>query len=384
MRIYLDNAATTPLSKKAREAMVEVMESNFGNPSSIHWYGRQAKALLEECRKKIAHHLRASTSEIFFTSGGSEANNLALKSSVRDLGVNRIISSKAEHPSVLKSLEQIQTAHDVAVEFLNLDKRGLIDYHQLETLLTGEKRFKTLVSLMHVNNETGVCLDLKKVATMCNQNNTLFHSDTVQSMGKIKIDLEESPMNFLAASAHKFHGPKGVGFVYINANNIVKPIIHGGSQERNMRAGTENLAGIVGLTAAFEEMTENQQAGFEHMKKLKLKLAQFIQQHVPGSEILGNGVEETFPTILNTVFPSNQETELLVMKLDIHGISVSGGSACSSGALTRSHVLDAIQVRPDLIPVRFSFSHFTTMEEIDVLCEVLKNIFLKRESSEIV
>ncbi len=370
-RIYFDNAATTPLAPEVRKYMCDLMESCWGNPSSIHAEGRKARTIVEQARKKVAHYLGASIGEIFFTSGGTESNNMVLKNAVRDLGVKRIISSPLEHHSVWHSLQRLER-EGTEVLLLHPDARGRLDLQELESLLAKSNE-PTLVSLMHVNNEIGNLLDLRAVSLLCKEQGAFFHTDTVQSIGRYPLDLSEMYVSFLSGSAHKFHGPKGVGFVYVNSNNIIGAFIDGGAQERNMRGSTENVYGIAGLALslehAFEEMQERRtkiEGVKEHLKKRLLE--EFEDVRVEGDE------QNSHYTILSVSFPPSGKSDLLLMLLDIEGISASGGSACSSGVEQGSHVLQAIEHEEERKMVRFSFSHYNEKEEADRVVDVLKKI----------
>lgn len=373
MRVYLDYAATTPLLPEVIEAMHATMQNDYGNPSSIHHHGRITKSIIEDARKVVAQSLNASLGEIFFTSSATESNYMSLYCSVRDLGVRRIISSPIEHHCILHTLEYLEEHLDIQVDYLTVDKQGNIDLDELKLLLAGSDS-KTLVSLMYVNNEIGTCHDINSIGSLCNEHNALFHSDTVQGIGKLKIDLQETNLNFLSASAHKFYGPKGVGFVYINGDNPIKPILVGGSQERNMRSGTENLYGIVGMAKALEMAIQNQEKNINSVHEMKLYFKNKLSSLFSDVEFLGNQESFHSPYILNVLFPASEKSEMLTMNLDIHGISVSSGSACSSGAEHQSHVLQHINADPKKKPIRFSFSHLTTTSELDYVLEKLPNI----------
>lgn len=375
MRVYLDNAATTPISPEVVEVMTEVMLSEYGNPSSIHAEGRRVRALIEQARKKIAHCLSASIGEIFFTSGGTESNNMALKCAVRDLGVQRILSSPIEHHCVLHTLERLQKTHGIEVELLSVDRLGRIDEAELEEALNSSDQ-KTLVSLMHANNETGVLLNMKRVSELCQEYGAFFHSDTVQTVGHFPINVNETPISFLSGAAHKFHGPKGVGFIYINGDNNIQPFIDGGAQERNMRGGTENVYGIVGMAKALELAIEKMSDRKEHIQGLRDYLAQQLTIQFPDIQFNTELTAPSLYTVLSAAFPPSAKSDLLLLSLDIEGISVSGGSACSSGADAGSHVVEALKLQADYKTIRFSFSHYNTKEEVDFvvgkLVEVLK------------
>ncbi|MEM6771864.1 MAG: cysteine desulfurase family protein, partial [Bacteroidota bacterium] len=324
-RIFLDNSATTPLDPEVLSAMTDVMAEYYGNPSSIHAEGRRARALIEEARKTVATVLNCSIGEIFFTSGGTEANNMALKNSVRDLGVTRIISSPLEHHCVLHSLDSIKATGLAEVVMVRIDEKGNVDLEDLKRLLANSKE-KTLVSLMHANNEIGNLLPLKEVADLCETYSALFHCDTVQTMGYYPIDLEKTRVNFLSGSAHKFYGPKGVGFIYVNNDNIIKPYLDGGAQERNMRGGTENIYGIVGLAKALEKAVAARDERAAHIAELKAHFKGALQAKYPTVTFNGD-TDGGHYKVLSVSFPESAKGDLLLMNLDLNGISASGGSA---------------------------------------------------------
>lgn len=371
-RVFFDHASTTPIDSEVIKVMTEVLQNYYGNPSSIHKEGRTARTLIEQARKTVAHLLNASIGEIFFTSGGTESNNMALKGAVRDLGVRRIISSPIEHHCVLHSLDSIAASGDVEIVQIRLNDKGLPDLVHLESLLQQEAP-KTMVSLMHSNNELGLMIDLHKVALLCQEYGVLFHSDTVQTMGYFPFDLAKTPIHFLTAAAHKFYGPKGVGFIYINSENQIKPMIDGGSQERNMRAGTENIHGIVGLAKALEMAYDELEERKNKTKKIRAYFLKNLQEALPEIELNGD-LENGHYKVLSLSFPPSPKADLLLLNLDIAGISVSGGSACSSGAETVSHVLATLM--PDSLrkTIRFSFSHHNTIEEADYVVQKLVEI----------
>ncbi|UCE93579.1 MAG: cysteine desulfurase [Flavobacteriaceae bacterium] len=377
-KIYFDNAATTPLDPAVVKAMANHMLSNFGNPSSSHGFGRKAKAELETIRKKIALYFNCSPSEVVFTAGGSEADNMVLYNAVKELGVKRIISSPLEHHAVLHTIEALGREFDIEIVYLSVDSHGEIDYTELESLLDTGKT-KTLVSLMLVNNELGNILDASRVSAVCKKTNSLFHSDTVQGIGHVPIDLKEVPIDFIAASAHKFHGPKGVGFAIINKAHKFEPMLHGGEQEMGLRAGTENTHSIVGLSKALSMALDH----FEEDKKYILELKQyFIQKlnaNIPGIKYNGWSADRDKSAfhILNVRFP--KEMPMLLFNLDLKGIAASGGSACQSGSSKGSHVLGAILNEKDakLTSVRFSFSKFNNKEEADQVIEALVSMLDK-------
>lgn len=371
MSIYFDNAATTPLHPEVIEEMTQVLHHDYGNPSSIHHLGRKAKSLVEKSRKTVAGIINASISEIFFTSSATESNNMVLKNAVKDLGVRRIISTPIEHHCVLHSLDQLASQKSCEIVFLEVDHLGSIDLNQLKILLQDQSS-KTLVSVMHGNNEIGTMANIDQIGHLCQEYGALFHSDTVQTIGKYPIDVAKSHINFLSGSAHKFHGPKGCGFVYISNQNIISPFLLGGSQERNMRAGTENVAGIVGLAKALElshsKMVEN------HSKIISLRQLFKTQLDINFADIKYNGPQENLfmAHVLSVSFPAHPKAEMLVMNLDIAGICASSGSACSSGIEEDSHVLQAIGHPKDRKTIRFSFSPFNTEDEVMTAIEKMK------------
>ncbi|MCO6477775.1 MAG: cysteine desulfurase [Phaeodactylibacter sp.] len=371
-RIYFDNAATTPLAEEVVETMAKAMRENFGNPSSIYAEGRAARAAIEQARKEVAHYLGASIGEVFFTSCGTESNNMALKCAVRDLGVERIISSPIEHHCVLHSLDSLERFGQIERREVRLDAQGHPDMEHLEELLKSSKK-KTMVSLMHSNNEIGAMIDLREVGALCREHGALFHSDTVQTIGYYPIDVSKTPISFLSGSAHKFYGPKGVGFIYINGDNIIKPYVDGGAQERNMRGGTENIYGILGLakalSLAFDNLKERRRKVTEVRDYMKAQLeANFDNLQFNGDP------ENGHYKVLSVAFPPSAKADLLLLSLDIAGVSVSGGSACSSGADAGSHVIEALKGDPDRKTIRFSFSHNNTREEVDQVVAKLKEI----------
>lgn len=378
MRIYFDNAATTPLDPAVISTMTEIMQTEYGNPSSIHAEGRQARTLIEQARRTIAKHLNASIGEIFFTSGGTESSNMVLKNAVRDLGVQRLISTATEHHCVLHTLERLgKQDQTLEIVHLELDQQGHPNMDQLAELLAEQDK-TTLVSLMHANNEIGTMIDLSRVGALCQEHGAYFHSDTVQTMGYYPIDVAANYISFLTGSAHKFHGPKGVGFVYINGDNIVQPYLDGGAQERNMRAGTENTYGIVGMAKALDLAYTQYASRRPYITGLKQKLQKQLQSEFP--DIRFNGDPESgHYKLLNLRLPATAATDLLLFNMDIAGISVSGGSACSSGTDTGSHVLRAIYGEDDdAVNLRVSFSHFNTEAEVERFLEVLRGVLKKK------
>lgn len=373
--VYFDSAATTQIRPEVIEKMTKVMQECYGNASSTHSFGRSAKAWIEQARKTVAKLLNVSASEIVFTSGGTEADNLALVSAVRDLGVKKIITSRIEHHAVLHTVQQLQREYDITINYVDLDADGHVDYKHLEQLLQTSE--KTLVSLMHVNNEVGNILDIKRVADMCKTNQALFHSDTVQSVGHYKLDLQEIPIDFMAVSGHKFHGPKGVGFAFIRKNSGLKPLIFGGEQERGHRAGTEAVHNIVGLEEALKLSYQNLEEEKAYITTLKTYFIKQLEYNFPGVGFNGSSAdfEKSTYTVLNTCLPIAAEKALILLfQLDLKGIACSKGSACQSGSSKGSHVLTQILSDDDMQKpsLRFSFSKYNTTEEIDYVIEVLK------------
>jgi len=380
MRVYFDNAATTSIAPEVVEAMAKVMIETYGNPSSVHRDGRIARSLIEKARKTVANCINASIGEIFFTSGGTESSNMALKCAVRDLGVKRFISSKTEHHCVLHPLEILEQTKGIHIDFVNIDAKGIVDYAHLEALLKQSEE-KTLVSLMHANNEVGSLLDLQRVSELCQENGAYLHSDTVQTMGHIPIDTEKLKINFLTGGAHKFHGPKGVGFIYINGETSIKPYLDGGSQERNMRGGTENIYGIVGMAKALEMAIAELEERKNHIEGLRSYLKEQLLANFEDIQFNGDYEGNYLYTVLSVSFPPCPKGSMMLMNLDINGISASGGSACSSGAEKASHVLEALGVAVDRKTIRFSFSHYNTKEEVDFLIEKLKKIVAVKQAA---
>jgi len=376
MKVYFDNAATTPLDKEVLEVMLPVMQSHFGNPSSTHAFGRQTRSLIEQSRKTVAKLLNVSPAEIFFTSGGTEADNMAIYGSVNDLGITHAITSKIEHHAVLHTLEVLEKQGRIKLSFVNLKPDGHVDLEHLDQLLSENHR--SLVSLMHANNEIGNLLPLKKVGEICQKHNAIFHSDTVQTMGHYAFDLQTVNVHFVTCAAHKFHGPKGAGFLYVNHSIKINPMIHGGSQERNMRGGTENVYGIVGLAKAFEVANRDLKEHQDYICGLKFYMIDKLEKEIPGVEFNGDCKSNCLYTVLNVLFPESENAEMLLFNLDISGIAASSGSACTSGSNQGSHVLRGINVNLNRPAIRFSFSKYNTKEEIDYTVEKLKELFLVR------
>ncbi len=378
MNVYLDNAATTPMAPEVIEAMIPIMRDVFGNPSSSHSFGRQSKAYLETSRRKVAAFLNCKPAEIFFTSGGTEADNMALLTAVRELGVKTIITSPLEHHAVGHTAEALKMFPEVDVKYVTVDSKGHIDLEDLENLLKAGDS-KKIVSLMHANNEIGTMIDLKQVSEICRRNEAYFHSDTVQTMGHFAFDLQDLDIDFITCAAHKFHGPKGIGFLYINQKIKATNLIHGGGQERGFRGGTENMYGIVGLAKAMELAYEDVEAHQQHVQGLKDYLIDELKEYF-GEDVDFHG--ETDPsrslyTVLNVCFPKTDKAGMLLFTLDLKGVAVSGGSACSSGATKGSHVLEGIGADMTRPNARFSFSRYTTKDEIDYAMEQVKEVFEK-------
>lgn len=374
-KIYLDNAATTPLHPIAIEAITEALRENYGNPSSQHAIGRKAKVALESARSTIAKHLNCSSSEIVFTSGGTEADNLALRSSVLQLGVKRIISSKIEHHAVLHTIQELEQKHNIQLQFVQLKENGDIDIENLEFLLQSASE-KTMVSLMHANNEIGNMIDIEKVGNLCLKYNALFHSDTVQTIGNFQFDLQKINVDFIVGAAHKFYGPKGTGFLYVNKRNKIHGMITGGGQEKNLRAGTENLASIVGMAAALNWCYTNFEEKKKHISLLKNQLKKSIVDHFEGVKICGNSMDHySNYTVLNIAFPETEMADMMLFNLDLQGLCVSGGSACNSGALKGSHVIEALYPNSKKTNIRFSLGWFNTTAEIEKTIDILKLFF---------
>ncbi|MEL0183559.1 MAG: cysteine desulfurase family protein [Bacteroidota bacterium] len=375
-KIYFDNAATTKIDSIVIDQMQTVMRENYGNPNSTHSLGRSSRTLIEKARKTIASEFNVSASEIFFTSCGTESDNMVLVSAVRDLGVKTIVTSKIEHKAVLNVADFLKETESIEILYVDILKNGLIDYDHLENILENCKN-KSLVSLMHINNEIGSILDLEKVGNLCKKYNSLFHSDTVQSIGKYKFNLSDLNIDFIVGSAHKFHGPKGIGFVYINKKLNLNPFIIGGNQERGMRAGTESVHNIVGMQTAFENSYSNLEANNKHILNLKLNFIKSIKKAIPKIKFNGsceNNLYSSF-SILNICLPMNEDQSILLeFNLDIKGISCSRGSACQSGSNQGSHVLNSILSSDDLKKpsLRFSFSKYNKDEEISEVVSALK------------
>lgn len=373
-RIYFDNAATTAIDKEVLEAMMPYLTDHFGNPSSIYSYGRETRLAVENARKSVAKNLGTKPANIFFTSGGTESNNTAIAASVRDLNCSHIITSPIEHHAVLHTVEHYCDCHKLSHSFVALTEKGLVDYDNLESQLKEQSAAgkKVLVSLMHANNEIGVLLNIKKVGELCQAHNAVFHSDCVQTVGHYPFNLSQIPVQFISAASHKFHGPKGVGVLYVSDDVRIKPFLFGGGQERNMRAGTENVYGIVGFAKALEIALRDHETESAYIKGLKAYLKESLQNGIPG--IGFNDVEDSLYTVLSVCFPKTEKSDFLLMSLDMANVCVSGGSACSSGADAGSHVIRALQRANDCTTIRFSFSKYNTKDEVDRVVEKVKSL----------
>jgi cysteine desulfurase len=373
MRVYFDNAATTALDPEVLKEMYKVMENQFGNPSSIHSHGREVRTLIERSRKTIAGLLHTSPAEIFFTSGGTEADNMAIRCGIVDHKLTHAITTKLEHHAVLHTLQAMQKAGTIKLSYVDVDSKGNIDYDHLETLLKDNER--SFVSIMHANNELGTLNNIERVGEFCEAYNAMVHSDTVQTVGHYKHDLSKLKLHFMVCAAHKLHGPKGVGFLHINHKIKINPMIYGGAQERNMRGGTENVYGIAGLAKALEMAYTDMDQHQNYIQDLKSYMKAKLEQNVHGVSFNGEtDPSKSLYTVLNVSFPEMEMADMLLFNLDIAGISASGGSACSSGSDIGSHVLTAIGASPDRPSVRFSFSKYNTKEEVDYTVAKLKEL----------
>ena len=372
-RIYFDNAATTSLDPIVLQTMMPYLTEKFGNPSSIYSYGRETKMAIEQARKTVAKILNAHPAEIFFTSGGTESSNTAISAAVKDLGCKHIITSAIEHHATLHTVEYMRSEGLAKVSYVKLLPDGHIDLVDLDKLLASTKE-KSLVTLLHANNEIGNILDIDAVGNLCKIYNAIFHCDTVQTVGHFPFDLRATPVHFITGAAHKFHGPKGVGILYINENVRIKPYIHGGGQERNMRAGTENLYGIVGFAKALELATTDNLTDSTYISEIKKYMYDELRKNLPNTNFNGDVFGKSLYTVLSVSFPKTEKSEMLLFNLDIHNICASGGSACTSGAEQGSHVISAIHNDPNTVTVRFSFSKHNTKAEVDTVVALLKDI----------
>jgi cysteine desulfurase len=369
-RIYLDNAATTSMDPEVLEAMMPYLTAKFGNPSSIYSYGRESRMAIENARKLVAKTLNAHPAEIFFTSGGTESSNTAITAAVRNLGCKHIISSVIEHHATTHTVEHMHKTGEAELSYVKILPNGHIDIADLEHLLSTSKE-KCLVTLMHANNEIGNILDINAVGELCKKYNAIFHSDTVQTVGHYPFDLKNTPVHFITGAGHKFHGPKGIGILYINENIKISPFVHGGSQERNMRAGTENLYGIVGFAKALEIATNEFEKASAYIKDLKVYMMDQLKQHIPAVSFNGDPLGSCLYAVLSVSFPKTEKSEMILFNMDINHICASGGSACTSGADQGSHVIRAINNNPDQVTVRFSFCKHNTKAEIDLVINKL-------------
>ena len=375
MKVYLDNAATTPMAPEIVEMMSKMMNTNFANPSSVHSFGRESKIIVENARKSIANLLNTSPGSIFFTSGGTEADNMAIKCGIHDHKITHAITSKISHHAVLYPLQDLEKEGIIKLSYVNIDKDGVVSLSHLKELLEDHPR--TFVSIMHANNEIGTIQDLKQIGEICKEYNAIFHSDTVQTIAHYPFDMQELDVDFMAASAHKFHGPKGVGFIYISEKIKINPFLRGGSQERNMRAGTENIYGIAGLAMAMEMAYANLDKEKRYIQDLKQYMIKKLQAEIRDVQFYGRckEIEDSLYTVLACHFPETDIAEMLLFNLDISGVSCSGGAACSSGSSRGSHVLSEIAPQSKRPSIRFSFSRYNTKEEIDFVIDKLKNLF---------
>ena len=369
-RIYFDNAATTPLAPEVLEAMMPYLTEKFGNPSSIYSYGRETRLAIEQARKSVAKNLGAKPAEIFFTSGGTESSNTVLNAAITDLGCKHIISSPIEHHATLHTVTHLAKLHNLKLSFVQILPNGHIDMDHLAALLAATTE-KTIVTIMHANNEIGTMIDIAAVGQLCKQYGAYFHSDTVQTVGHFPFELSQLPVDFITGAGHKFHGPKGVGILYINENVKISPLVHGGSQERNMRAGTENLYGIVGFAKALELATEKHEEERAYIQSLKQYLHDQMITKIPSVSFNGDPFGRSLYNLLSVNFPKNEKTEMILFNLDMHHVCASGGSACSSGAQQGSHVINALNKGSEIVTVRFSFSKQNTKAEIDQVVTAL-------------
>ena len=369
-RIYFDNAATTPLAPEVLEAMMPYLTEKFGNPSSIYSYGRETRLAIEQARKSVAKNLGAKPAEIFFTSGGTESSNTVLNAAITDLGCKHIISSPIEHHATLHTVTHLAKLHNLKLSFVQILPNGHIDMDHLAALLAATTE-KTIVTIMHANNEIGTMIDIAAVGQLCKQYGAYFHSDTVQTVGHFPFELSQLPVDFITGAGHKFHGPKGVGILYINENVKISPLVHGGSQERNMRAGTENLYGIVGFAKALELATEKHEEERAYIQSLKQYLHDQLLAKIPSVSFNGDPFGRSLYNLLSVNFPKNEKTEMILFNLDMHHVCASGGSACSSGAQQGSHVINALNKGSEIVTVRFSFSKQNTKAEIDQVVTAL-------------
>ncbi|WP_186757129.1 cysteine desulfurase family protein [Echinicola salinicaeni] len=376
MKVYFDNAATTALDERVLEAMLPYMTGNYGNPSSVHSHGREVRTAIERSRKKVAELLNVSPGEIFFTSGGTEADNTALVCAIESFGIKEVLTSPIEHHAVLHTLEMCEKAGKIKLSYVEINDKGEIDMNHVTEWIKSHPN--SMVSIMHANNEIGNINDIATIGEICKAYEVFFHSDTVQTMGHYTHDLKNLSIDALVAGGHKFHGPKGSGFLYLNKKKKIRPFIYGGAQERNMRGGTENVYGIVGIAKALELAYEEMAAHQKHIEQVKTRFIGRLKEDIPGVEFngLSANMEKSLYTVINVSLPpSEQNSGMLLFNLDLSGISASGGSACSSGATVGSHVLKALNASPERDAVRFSFSRFNTIEEVDYTVDRLKELY---------
>ena len=374
MNVYFDNAATTPISKKVLDKMIPYMEDGFGNPSSIHKRGREIKSVIEKSRSKVADILSCEPGEIFFTSGGTEADNMFIINTVLEKKIDTIITSKIEHHAVLHCCDYLNKTQNINIKYVSINEKGELDLEDLENLVSKNKN--SLVSIMHGNNEIGNINDLKTISKICEKNNVVFHSDTVQTVGHYSINLNEMNIQGIVGSAHKFHGPKGIGFLYLNNKHKISPFIHGGAQERNMRGGTENVYGIVGLSEALSLASENMTSHKDKITLLKSNMIESLQKKVKGVKFngLSSDLDKSLYTVLNVSIPKVDDQQMFLINLDINNIAASAGSACSSGSDSGSHVLKEIKTEEGFVNVRFSFNKYNSDEEVDYVVNKIVEI----------
>jgi len=375
IKVFFDNAATTPMAPEVIDVMTDIMKNHYGNPSSQHSFGRATRSIIETSRKKIANFLNTSPGNIFFTSGGTEADNMAIKCGIKDHNITHAITSKLSHHAVLHPLEELEKSGVIKLSYVEVNEKGQVSLSNLKELLESHPR--TFVSILHANNEIGTIQDITAIGDICKEHNAIFHSDTVQTMAHYSYDLQKINVDFIAASAHKFHGPKGIGFVYISDNIKISPLLSGGSQERNMRAGTENLIGIAAISHAMEMAYEKMEEETEYIKRIKSHMIAELKKHIPQVKFNGmcDDIDNSLYTVLSCSFPETPMAEMLLFNLDIKGIACSGGSACTSGSNKGSHVVQEINPNSKRPSVRFSFSKYNTIEEVDYVVDVLKGLF---------
>ena len=375
IKVFFDNAATTPMAPEVIDVMTDIMKNHYGNPSSQHSFGRATRSIIETSRKKIANFLNTSPGNIFFTSGGTEADNMAIKCGIKDHNITHAITSKLSHHAVLHPLEELEKSGVIKLSYVEVNEKGQVSLSNLKELLESHPR--TFVSILHANNEIGTIQDITAIGDICKEHNAIFHSDTVQTMAHYRYDLQKINIDFIAASAHKFHGPKGIGFVYISDNIKISPLLSGGSQERNMRAGTENLIGIAAISHAMEMAYEKMEEETEYIKVIKSHMIAELKKHIPQVKFNGmcDDIDNSLYTVLSCSFPETPMAEMLLFNLDIKGIACSGGSACTSGSNKGSHVIQEINPNSKRPSVRFSFSKYNTIEEVDYVVDVLKGLF---------